>query len=643
MNVNTQIRSLVVKRTLVRSRGAAPTRDERSPKMETRRIAHRRRLPLGGSPTLLIALALVTSIAGAQTTELRTWTDATGKHQTRARLLEFRDGQVRLQHEDGREIDLSVDKLSKEDQEFLNRQHNRAQPAGGQSRVMRNLSTGEERIVRVVSVGGSRGQQRARVEDRDTGETTWISLQEWTFSARSDERPAQGDAPASRTSTAGESERPSAAPASSPPASTRSAQVLAVGSGIDSSTAERNALAHALERTIGVMVDAETIVRDDQLVRDEILTYTKGYIQEYNVLRSWQQDDISHVEVFARVSVSKLTEKLKMKAATEQELDGRLMQVQVELEQQYEKNACEMFRRAVAELRPDRMLTLALADKPKMERSNTGVKLTLTCTVTADLHAWENIYSGLRPLLKRISLASATHQVPTQGLFSSRFHHFIRESRQRLANNQTEEKSILSMFETEEGFRLPMFVEQSIEHGSVVVDVFLIPAWLKPELVSCWSRMWSGYLLRINLLDEAGSVVACAHGRIPHACRHSYRDLDFFAPLPHQGRGRVGGLGLDGWPNNTVVLTFEVALSTEEVGRVTKYAVTWVDFFSDMAQRWNGEICRRCRKKIKQVEFTHEGFGGLSVQCPHCERSPLFEFSDKIHHVYGWEQRMLRQ
>ena len=51
--------------------------------------------------------------------EVRTWTDASGKHKLKAELVEFKDGKVRLKRGDGKVLSMSISKLSKSDQQFL--------------------------------------------------------------------------------------------------------------------------------------------------------------------------------------------------------------------------------------------------------------------------------------------------------------------------------------------------------------------------------------------------------------------------------------------------------------------------------------------------------------------------------------------
>ena len=80
-----------------------------------------RGLTSGRKPlTIVCTIAcLATLVAAAD--ELRTWTDATGTHKRRAAFVSLDGDQVTLRREDGSEIKLPLDRLSKTDQAFARR------------------------------------------------------------------------------------------------------------------------------------------------------------------------------------------------------------------------------------------------------------------------------------------------------------------------------------------------------------------------------------------------------------------------------------------------------------------------------------------------------------------------------------------
>ena len=121
--------------------------------------------------------------------------------------------------------------------------------------------------------------------------------------------------------------------------------VIVTGVGTDPNKAVQNAFSQAIKQTVGVLVDAETVVKNDQLIHDEILTFSRGYVEKYDVIRRWQEDSLHHATVRAVVSRDKLIEKLRgIKIAT-REVGGDLAARQIDFDVKNEEQASEMFKR----------------------------------------------------------------------------------------------------------------------------------------------------------------------------------------------------------------------------------------------------------------------------------------------------------
>ena len=60
--------------------------------------------------------------------------------------------------------------------------------------------------------------------------------------------------------------------------------VTVTGRGMTPSEAENDALRAAVENTLGVLVDSETLVQNSMLINDQIYTQSRGFVNEYNVI-----------------------------------------------------------------------------------------------------------------------------------------------------------------------------------------------------------------------------------------------------------------------------------------------------------------------------------------------------------------------
>ncbi|MFO1372152.1 MAG: hypothetical protein U1F42_07070 [Candidatus Competibacteraceae bacterium] len=76
--------------------------------------------------------------------------------------------------------------------------------------------------------------------------------------------------------------------------------------GTDANAALLNAYSNAVQQALGSYVDAETLVQNDQIVRDKILTYSKGFIQEATKLKESQANGLFQVNIRAKVKRQQL-------------------------------------------------------------------------------------------------------------------------------------------------------------------------------------------------------------------------------------------------------------------------------------------------------------------------------------------------
>jgi hypothetical protein len=60
--------------------------------------------------------------------------------------------------------------------------------------------------------------------------------------------------------------------------------VEVVGSGTTADEAEKNAISNAVQQAVGAMVDAETMIENDEVIKDQILTYSDGYVEKKEVI-----------------------------------------------------------------------------------------------------------------------------------------------------------------------------------------------------------------------------------------------------------------------------------------------------------------------------------------------------------------------
>ena len=87
--------------------------------------------------------------------------------------------------------------------------------------------------------------------------------------------------------------------------------IIATGYGINKDEALKSAFKSAVEQYVGVLVDANTVVKNQRIIKDEILTASNGYIQSYDEVSIEKNDDIVQVKIKAVVKSQKVFNKVK--------------------------------------------------------------------------------------------------------------------------------------------------------------------------------------------------------------------------------------------------------------------------------------------------------------------------------------------
>jgi hypothetical protein len=86
--------------------------------------------------------------------------------------------------------------------------------------------------------------------------------------------------------------------------------VTTEGSGLDKEAAVRDACRAAIRQVVGEVVDAETVVENDRLIKDKILVYSDGLVESHKVTDERWEDGLVRVTIRATVKRRSLIQKL---------------------------------------------------------------------------------------------------------------------------------------------------------------------------------------------------------------------------------------------------------------------------------------------------------------------------------------------
>ncbi len=135
------------------------------------------------------------------------------------------------------------------------------------------------------------------------------------------------------------------------------------GVGATKEAALKDAYRDAIERAVGLYVDAETVANNDQIVKDQVLTQSNAYITDYRELSSERIDVGFEVRILATVKKQALTTKLTgvMPAQTVRIDSSGLQNVHAQLvtKEKRAEDAAALLKNALEGLNPMKSLMVA--------------------------------------------------------------------------------------------------------------------------------------------------------------------------------------------------------------------------------------------------------------------------------------------
>ena len=150
------------------------------------------------------------------------------------------------------------------------------------------------------------------------------------------------------------------------------------GVGVDKTEALKDAYRDAVERAVGLYVDAEQMMKNEELVKDQILTQSNAYIEKYEVAKeATKPNGLVEVQILAEVRKAALTKKIfdVMPAKTFQ-LNSSVtknLHAQLVTEEKRSVDGAALVKNALDGLDPVRQLVKASLVSPEPEIvSNNG-------------------------------------------------------------------------------------------------------------------------------------------------------------------------------------------------------------------------------------------------------------------------------
>lgn len=190
--------------------------------------------------------------------------------------------------------------------------------------------------------------------------------------------------------------------------------VVCEGVGKSSDEALKDALRNAVRQVVGALVDAETVVKNDEVISDKVLTYSAGLVKKYDEVSSKNKDGLFRITIRATVERTDVAAKLKAANVVVKAVDGKGLFAEVVTGLEKEKDAKVLLAKKLREYRSG-IVKVETVGEPKVKKAG-DTDTTIECTIrlTPDTEKYTAFCKELLPLLGRTAVAKGTVRTTTE-------------------------------------------------------------------------------------------------------------------------------------------------------------------------------------------------------------------------------------
>jgi hypothetical protein len=280
--------------------------------------------------------------------------------------------------------------------------------------------------------------------------------------------------------------------------------VLVTGVGLDFAQAKRNALQRALEQVLGTMVSSDTLIKNRELVREQVLVYQRGDVESAKILKNWEEDGLHHVRAEITVVIGNLVEKLSKQNIAMREVAGEQLYVGAKYKELNKKNAKKMLINALEQYTPETLYNLEVVGEPTVVSQADGMaKVAVKVKVQGNLDAWRGLRANLGELLSRTSKARVINESTDKLYSESGFHSWGGSSRVNHMYYQLQEKG------KEWGYWLYLAQSYRKQSEPGVLRSQWECYWVDPSIDELMKNLFAKKLqMRVRLLDATEDAIA---------------------------------------------------------------------------------------------------------------------------------------
>lgn len=190
--------------------------------------------------------------------------------------------------------------------------------------------------------------------------------------------------------------------------------VVVEGAGLTSEDAIKDAFRSAVRQVVGAVVDAETVVKNDEIISEKILTYSDGIIKTYEEISKKQENGLFRVKIKATVEHRSVVEKLRAAKVAVKGIDGPGIHAEAVTGLEREKEAKELVKNRLKGYLSS-IVQAEVEGTPKIIRkTSASVTLEIALAVTVTHDHYDKHIARLTDILDKSPLTQGKYSCFTQ-------------------------------------------------------------------------------------------------------------------------------------------------------------------------------------------------------------------------------------
>ena len=190
-------------------------------------------------------------------------------------------------------------------------------------------------------------------------------------------------------------------------------EVVGEGVGTSADLALKDAFRNAVRQVVGAYVDAETLVKNDELVEDKILTYSNGFIKTFSEVEGSKkvQGGIYRVKIKAVVETGSVIAKLNASNISIKEVDGKGLFAEVVSKMDLEKDAAALLKKSFEGF-PNSIMSFSVEGKPNvLDKNEKFAAVEIPIKIEVNMDSFKAYVKKMDIMLSKIAVLTKEFQI----------------------------------------------------------------------------------------------------------------------------------------------------------------------------------------------------------------------------------------